>query len=181
MKSILALAIVLLSNIAISCTSNQKIYEEFISTNISLPFSRMEQIGGDSIWNKDSELTHIVSIDSIQCASCLANKIVLWHEFEKEIRQYNRKYNICFILSGDNNSSHTIFKRIRRFQGGESPMYIDRNDELIKSNPIIQSLPAFKSFIINDKMQVIAFGDPIVNKTVKKHMIEVVSAYYSAK
>ena len=64
MKSILALAIVLLSNIAISCTSNQKIYEEFISTNISLPFSRMEQIGGDSIWNKDSELTHIVSIDS---------------------------------------------------------------------------------------------------------------------
>ena len=101
MKSILALAIVLLSNIAISCISNQKIYEEFISTNISLPFSRMEQIGGDSIWNKDSELTHVVSIDSIQCASCLANKIVLWHEFEKEIRQYNRKYNICFILSGD--------------------------------------------------------------------------------
>lgn len=179
MKSILSLTIVLLANIAISCTPNQKIYEEFISSNISLPFSQMEQVGGDSLWNKDSGLTHIVSIDSIQCASCLANKIVLWHEFEKEIRQYNKKYNICFILSGNNSSSHKIFKRIQRFQGGKSPMYIDQNDELINSNPIIQRLPAFKSFIINDKMQVLAFGDPIVNKTVKKHMIELISTTYS--
>ncbi|MDE5634997.1 MAG: hypothetical protein K2I52_01655, partial [Muribaculaceae bacterium] len=156
----------------IACKPNSKLYEEFRNTRINFEFSEMTKLSKNSVPDNNSSYIQFVYVDSLQCSSCLSNKLIIWEELLEDITAIQPNFAVCIIVATSSQNDHDRLQKILRLRSSELIMYADSNNHFISQNPIIHKSKVFKTFIIDKDGQTIIFGDPTVNINVKNLTIK---------
>lgn len=166
---------IFVSLLLLSCGHTDEIKENLMrmqSSHISLPLSKMQCMyrENDTLVVEDwREKTYRVVIysDSADCSSCVLDKLWIWNDKMKELKQLNSNLRFIFILSPRPDRLEDVYLSLA-FSGLQSHVYVDTAFVFQKENPQIPAEYDYHTFLLNTNDSIVIVGNPIDNKSVDK-------------
>lgn len=152
-----------------ACSNNYKrdekarIIEEWIGKEIIFPEVMTDVLTGDTVDISDADFTILTYVDSTGCTGCNM-KLPLWSKFIESLDSIATDYEVLPLFIVNANNENDLSHVIRRNKY-EFPVINDTIDSINLINHFSEE-STYRTLLLNNKRQVIAIGNPVINNLV---------------
>ncbi|MDR0743815.1 MAG: redoxin domain-containing protein [Tannerella sp.] len=149
-------------------SETEKEMKRFLGSKVDLPEELVQQISGAS-----SNYHLVIYLEAADCVPCSLSKLTILNQYAEDFEKFNT--DIVLVIDESENK-----KQIEESFTGmkiEYLFFFDKDNYLLKNNPIISTNLLCRTFIIDKNMEVIWIGSPIANaKSIEgyRRMMEVI-------
>jgi len=152
-----------------SCNGNRTVEEalaDMHSQPIKLCLEEMQCRNkyGDTIVVDSVKLPYrmVVYVDSSVCSPCTLDKMFVWNESIKKVRQQGNRLKHVFIVAPKPEQLEDAYLSIES-NGLDSPVYVDTAYAFRRANPHLPKEKMYHTFLLDAKDCVVIVGNPIEN------------------
>lgn len=156
-----------------SCSHTAKLKQELFqlqSQKIALPVDQMKTFvdGRDTLLPDfaDCRLKLVVYSDSVECSTCMVEKIHVWDSLLLKTAKYEPQFKVFFIFSPTKKQRHDVefLLKTRHFH---YPVFLDQSGKFLQHNPHIPTNKVLHTFLLDEDNKVILAGNPLFNPRIE--------------
>jgi len=163
---------------------NIDLLNNLLKSKVILPVGSMEVICSKQEVNMVHQKNYykvILYNDSAVCSPCEVKSLLEWGYYSSSLKK-EKGIDLSIIpifspSSKDYNSLKCAIKNVKP----SFPVYIDRDNGVMKNNPQIPSNPLFHTLILDHEDKVVLVGNPLRNVEIEKLFLQLVSENLDGK
>lgn len=140
--------------------ARDELYDQFLSSQVVVPYERMAYMGNDSAWRDHAPYVYVHYVDSVTCSSCLATHLSAWQVLEESLAKATDSCRLCMVIPGDT-STLGMVHRVLYYTQQQPCLYVDTAGVFLECNPLVDSLRLLRSFLMDSDGHVLLVGDPM--------------------
>ena len=146
--------------------------EEIYSHKVELDLSKMVKVSKTNAKQLtcDNKYRYIIYFDSLQCSSCVIDKLFLAEGIQNDMKKLNYDVDFVFIFS-TKKSIKTINEAYYNSRC-HYPIYIDTLNHFISENIFIPANSMLHAFFIDKNGTILFVGNPLTNTNIEKLLFE---------
>jgi hypothetical protein len=143
-----------------SVSETEKEMKQFLGSKVDLPDELVQRLSAKN------DYYLIIYLETEDCIPCSLNNITLLDHYKDDFEKFNTGIALIIKENDDKEQIRDMFVEMKI----KYPLFFDKDDYLLKNNPIISTNPLCHTFIIDRDMKVIWIGSPIANaKSIERY------------
>jgi hypothetical protein len=138
----------------------EKEMKQFLGSKVDLSNALVQQLP------VENDFYLVIYLEAEECIPCSLNKVTILDHYSDDLKKFNT--GVVLIIKENDN-----MEQIRELFAGmkiKHLLFFDRDDYLLKNNPIISTNPLCHTFIIDKDLKVIWIGSPVANiKSIERY------------
>ena len=153
-----------------------------MQTAIVFPKSLVGVFGrGDSIMENWPDVSYklVVYMNSTQCDDCRLKDLLVWKHYMRRIDSLDLSDNLRVVFIFHPKDTTVLMEKLALYDF-ELPVWIDRNGEFERKNPLPED-PAFHTFLLGGDDRIVLVGSPVRRPKMWKLYEEMITGIISKR
>jgi hypothetical protein len=138
----------------------EKEMKQFSGSKVDLPDGLIQLLSAENDYHL------IIYLETEDCVPCSLNNVTLLDHYKDDFKKFNTGVALIIKENDDKEQIRDMFVEMKI----KHPLFFDKDDYLLKNNPIIATNPLCHTFIVDRNMKVIRIGSPVANtKSIERY------------